>query len=122
MYIFEIIAERRIREAMEQGVFDNNPLQGKPLPRDCMDNVAPELRIAYKILKNANIIPEELELRKRINRIDELLCICESDYEKAALQRELSDKTLRYNLIMERRLGRPLDQRYAGKVLQRFRR
>jgi hypothetical protein len=122
MYIFEIIAERRIREAMDRGVFDNNPLQGKPLPRDYMDDVPSDLRIAYKILKNANIIPEELELKKRINRIDELLCICESDDEKAALERELNDKTLRYNLIMERRLGRSLDPRYADKVIQRLRR
>ncbi len=49
MYIFELIAERKIREAMERGEFDNNPLQGKPLPKDHLENVPPDLRMAYKI-------------------------------------------------------------------------
>ena len=60
MYAFEIIAERRILEAMDRGEFDNNPLAGKPLPPDGLDNVSPELRMSLKILKNAGVIPEEL--------------------------------------------------------------
>jgi len=29
MYAFEIVAERKIQEAIERGEFDNNPLAGK---------------------------------------------------------------------------------------------
>ena len=44
MLAFELIAERRIREAMERGEFDNNPLAGKPLPGDGLDNLPQEMR------------------------------------------------------------------------------
>ncbi len=121
MYIFELIAKRKIREAMDRGEFDNNPLAGKPLPKDHLENVPPDLRMAYKILKNANIIPEEIELKKRINSLEDMIRVCEFDDDKTALQLELNEKQLRYSLIMERRLGRPIDPKYSGKVASRFR-
>lgn len=120
MYIFELIAERKIREAMDRGEFDNNPLQGKPLPKDTLDGVPSDIRIVYKILKNANIIPEELELRKGINALQEMLLLCECDEEKITLQREMNEKMMRYSLLMERRLGRTFDPKYSSRVLRRF--
>ena len=82
MYAFEIVAERRIQEAMDQGEFDNNPLAGKPLPPDGLDNVPPELRMSLKIMKNAGVIPEEIELLKQISSIKALLTTCVQDEEK----------------------------------------
>ncbi|PKM79135.1 MAG: hypothetical protein CVU88_07340 [Firmicutes bacterium HGW-Firmicutes-13] len=65
MDIFYKIAEGKIQEAIQEGVFDNLPGKGKPLNLEDMSNVPPELRIGYKILKNAGILPEEFRLKKQ---------------------------------------------------------
>lgn len=54
------IAEQRILEAMERGEFDNLPGKGKPLDLEDDANVPEDLRMAYKLLKNAGYAPEEL--------------------------------------------------------------
>ena len=66
MYIFELIAENKIREAIENGELDNLPCKGKPLQLDNLAHVPEELRAAYTILKNAGVLPEELQLKKEI--------------------------------------------------------
>lgn len=55
---FEIIAERKITEAMEEGQFDNLPGKGQPLQIDPQWLVPPHLRIAATILHNAGMLPE----------------------------------------------------------------
>jgi DnaJ family protein C protein 28 len=56
---FEILANHRIREAMRVGDFDELPGKGQPLNRteDSSD-------ISVKILKNANVLPEWVEVGK----------------------------------------------------------
>ncbi len=120
MYAFEIVAERKIVEAMERGEFDNNPLAGKPLPPDGLDNVSPELRMALKIMKNAGIVPEEIELRKQISSINDLLRICASDEEKVKLRVKLNEKQLRYNMLMEKRTGRVFLPEYHEKIMAKL--
>lgn len=120
MYAFEIIAERRILEAMERGEFDNNPLAGKPLPPDGLDNVSPELRMALKILKNAGVIPEELELRKEITSIESLIAVCSREEEKVSLRVRLNEKQLRYNMIMEKRTGKVFLPEYHARIMAKL--
>jgi hypothetical protein len=122
VYIFEIIAERKIREAMERGDFDNLPNRGKPLPPDGLDRVPPDLRIAYKIMKNAHILPEELELRKSILNLQKLLDACCDDEEQMKLQKKLNEKQLRYNMLMEMRFKRAVDPFYQKKIMEKLER
>ena len=51
---------------MEAGEFDNLEGQGQPLKLEDDSHIPPELRMAYKILKNADCLPPELELRQEI--------------------------------------------------------
>ncbi len=120
MYAFEIVAERKIQEAMERGEFDNNPLAGKPLPPDGLDNVTPELRMALKIMKNAGIVPEEIELLKQISSINDLLRICASDEEKVRLRFKLNEKQLRYSMIMEKRTGKVFLPEYHETIMAKL--
>ena len=54
MLALEIIAERKIEEALARGEFDNLPGAGRPLNLDDIDPLLPEeLRMAFRILKNA---------------------------------------------------------------------
>ncbi|MGF1615540.1 MAG: DUF1992 domain-containing protein [Gammaproteobacteria bacterium] len=66
MEILDHVAEVRIAEAMARGEFDALPGQGKPLPKDECDMISPELRMAYRILKNAGVVPREVALRQEI--------------------------------------------------------
>ena len=66
MDILASIAERKIREAMARGEFDNLPGKGKPIVQEDLSGVPEELRMAYKILKNAGFVPPEVELSNEI--------------------------------------------------------
>jgi DnaJ family protein C protein 28 len=57
---------QQIKEAMERGDFDNLPNKGKPLDlsRNPFEN--PEMRLAYKILKDNGYAPPWIELEKEI--------------------------------------------------------
>lgn len=76
------IAEQKICNAMEQGAFDNLPGMGKPLVLEDLSNIPPDLRMAYKILKNAGAMPEELALRKEIDTLWELLDNCSEEKQR----------------------------------------
>lgn len=90
------IAEKRISEALENGEFDNLQGEGKPLKLEDDSHIPPELRMAYKILKNANCLPEELAQRKEIATLTELLDSCSDEKARIAAMtrlRLLLDKT-----------------------------
>ena len=55
----QLIAENKIQEAMKQGEFDDLPGKGQPLPDDGLDQVPEDLRMAFKLLKNAGYISGE---------------------------------------------------------------
>jgi hypothetical protein len=50
---FILIAENKIREAMENGEFDNLACQGKPIDFTEDEHIPAEYRLAYRILKNS---------------------------------------------------------------------
>jgi hypothetical protein len=65
---WETLIERQIREAMEEGHFDNLPHQGEPLPND--DNpLAGDLGIAFHVLRNAGVAPPWIEANKEIREL-----------------------------------------------------
>jgi hypothetical protein len=102
MLHLEIIAEQKILEAIARGEFANLPGAGKPLRLEDDSMIPGELRIAYKVLKNAGCIPPELELRKEIITLRGLLRTIEDDGGKKDKYRELNYKLLKLNLIMRR--------------------
>lgn len=62
-----IVAEQKIREAIEQGLFNNLPGAGSPLQLDDLSHLPPESRMAYTILKNSGY----LEPREAMPRMPE---------------------------------------------------
>ena len=95
-------ADEKIKEAIAKGEFDNLPGKGKPLNLDAYFATPEHLRMGYSILKSADIIPEEMELLKRIECLKKSLDSCISQIEKRAIQRQLSEKITNFNLRMER--------------------
>ena len=76
------LAEERIRDAIQRGEFDNLPGSGKPLILEDDRHIPDDLRLAYKILKNADCLPPELELKKEIRKAEELLSSVADEGEK----------------------------------------
>ena len=70
---FESIVEQRIREALEQGKFDNLPGHGKPLCIEDDSHIPEDLRLSHKILKNAGCVPKDLEINIEIRRMEDLI-------------------------------------------------
>ena len=89
MLWLESIAERRIREAIERGELADLPGRGRPL--DLSDDaLVPEgLRMGYRVLKNAGVLPPELEARKQIHNLEQLVLRMESDDGRSRALRKL---------------------------------
>jgi len=96
------IAERRIIEAMENGEFDNLEGKGKPINFEDETWIPEDLRIAYRILKNAGCIPPELELRNEIINMCALMNTIGDDKERLRKLRELNFKLLKLNIARKR--------------------
>lgn len=97
------LAEERIKQSIQKGDFEHLPGKGKPLELEEHSGVPEELRTGYKILKNAGIVPEEIQLKKDMLRIEDLLSCCYDAKERERLQKSLTEKTIRFNQLMEKR-------------------
>ncbi|MEW6185723.1 MAG: DnaJ family domain-containing protein [Thermodesulfobacteriota bacterium] len=120
MFFSHLIAERKIQEAIRNGELDNLPGKGKPLPLEDESGIPEDLRLAYKILKNADCLPPELELKKEIVTLKEMLTGMEDLEEKHRLLRRLNFQIMKLNMM--RRVS-PLfeeDQIYLEKVAERL--
>lgn len=83
------LAERRIAEAIERGELDDLPGAGRPLPHDDAALVPPELRVAYRILKNAGYVPPEVESLREIGELERLLARSEDGPQRSRAARRL---------------------------------
>ncbi len=117
MFLLEIIAEERIREAMARGEFENLPGAGKPLRLEDDAMVPEDLRVAYKILRNAGCIPPELELRKEILTLRDLLRTIEDADDKRNKIRELNCKLLKLNVKGRRAVNLDEFPEYRERIL-----
>lgn len=104
MNIFQTIAERRIREAIANGDLENLPNAGKPIPDEDDTWIPEELRMAYRILKNAGCIPLELELRNEILSMKDLIMSLDESPARARKIRELNFKVMKLNMMRNRPL------------------
>ncbi len=120
MEIFSKIAERRIKQAIEDGAFDNLQSSGSPLKLDDETWVPEDLRAAYRVLKNAGFIPPELELRKEILNLRELISTIDDDKARLKKLRELNYKILKLNTMRERPLILEGFPEYETKIIERW--
>ncbi|MEW5722137.1 MAG: DnaJ family domain-containing protein [Thermodesulfobacteriota bacterium] len=118
--IFAKIAEQKIQEAQARGEFDDLPGKGRPLELSDDSRVPEELRMAYKILKNAGCAPPELQLKNEILRLEDMLSTLEDEREKYRQLKKLNFLVTKLNLMRPRPVRFEEDQRYlsrlAGKI------
>ena len=117
---FEKIVEERIRKAQKRGDFENLSGSGKPLTFQNGCFVPEELRLAYKILKNADCIPPEIELKNQIKQTEDLLAGMEETSEKYRLLKKLNFLIMKLNSMRETSVALEMPQHYMGKLTERL--
>jgi hypothetical protein len=120
MNIFARIAERRIREAMENGEFDNLEGMGKPITFEDETMIPEDLRMVYRILKNAGCIPPEVELRNEVVNMSALINTIDDDKERLKKIREFNFKLLRLNIMRKRPFSLDEFPEYEFKVADKL--
>ena len=120
MDFFIRIAENRILEAIEAGHFDDLQGKGQPLKLEDDSHVPPELRMAYKIMKMADCLPPELEMRKEVIRLQDLVASLPDEAEKLQQMRRLNFLVMKMGLM--RKMSPLLEEHdlYSPKILERL--
>lgn len=104
--MFSKEAERKMLEAIAKGELDNYKGKGEPFPEEFWDEGNPlvpdDLKQAYKIYKNASILPEEVTLKKELEELraklkDENL----SADERKTLIEKMNQKEVEFNIKLE---------------------
>jgi hypothetical protein len=117
---FEKIVEERIRNAQAKGVFDNLEGAGKPLNLSQDQHIPEDLRLPYKILKNADCLPPELELKKEIRRTEDLLASMPDTAERYTLLKKLNFLIMKVNTLRQGNARFDIPQRYLAGVSDRL--
>jgi len=117
---FARVAEERIREAQQEGAFDNLPGKGRPLELEDQSLIPEDLRMSYHILKNAHVLPPEAELRKEIQTLQDLLKYVEDESERKAVAKEIEWKMIRLDLLGRRSFSWQTTRFYGKKLVRRF--
>ena len=115
------LVEKRIKEAEEKGAFDNLPGKYKPIKIEDFSNVPEDLRIAYKILKNAGCLPPELQLRKEIRKMEDLLEEVPDEKQAYKLIKEINFKIMKLNMMGKKSPLLEENQIYYKKILEKIR-
>jgi len=114
--IIQQIAERKIQQAMEEGTLpDLSHWKNKPLPQEDLSHVPADLRMAYRLLKNAGYVPEEVSLQKEITRMEQLLETCTDEKEKVRQLKKISCLKTK----LECRMGRSIELGEEGPYYER---
>ena len=117
---FSKIIEERIRKAQKKGQFDNLEGAGKPLKLDEDSHIAEDLRLAHKILKNANCLPPEIELKKEIQRTEDLLVGMQDTAEKHRTLKKLNYLIMKLNAVRDTSIELEMPQQYSHKLVDRL--
>ena len=117
---FTRIVEERIRKAQLKGEFENLAGAGKPLALENDSHVAEELRLAHKILKNADCLPPEVELKKEIERTEDLLSSMQDAAEKFRTIKKLNFLIMKLNAIRNVSIELEMPQQYSDKLIERI--
>ncbi len=97
---FEKIALLRIEAAMEEGVFDNLPGAGKPLPPVKGGDFTADFYA--RMLKEAGALPPEVTLKKEIVADAKAAAILPEGEEREKALTLLAEKRMRLAMMIER--------------------
>ena len=115
-----LIAERKISKAIQEGLLDNKEWRNKPLPATYDNMVPEELRMGHKILKNAGYLPPEIETKKEIQQIEDMLATCEDEYIRVRQIKKLNFLSMKLNGMKGDCVNIESQEEYYRQVVERI--
>ena len=108
------------RGARETGDSEDPPGPGEPLLLEDDRHIPEDLRLAYKILKNAECLPPEVELRKDIEKTEDLLAALPDTATTYQLLKKLNFLILKLNAMRQTSVANDIPQHYTARLLARM--
>jgi len=114
------IAERKILEAIESGELRSEKWKNKPLPLDDDRFVPDDLKMAYKILKNSGYLPPEIEAKKEIKKIEDLIACTEDEHVRLKQMKKLNLLLMKLDAKRSTTSNIAAQDDYYRKVVERI--
>jgi hypothetical protein len=95
--------ESLLQEAIQRGDFDDLPGKGQHIDLSDYFNTPEDLRLAYSILKSADVLPEEVELLREVAALKEELALCSDEARRKQLHKAMEERMLKFNVMMDGR-------------------
>jgi hypothetical protein len=114
------IAERKISQAIEDGSLNFAKWKNMPLPKDDDMQVPVDLKIAYKILKNAGYLPPEIEAKKEIQTLEEMIARTEDEHVRLKQMKKLNVLLLKLETTRKSPTNLAAQDDYYRKVVERI--
>ena len=121
MLAFQLIAERKISQAINEGRLQDaqDKWRGRPLVHEDDSFVPQDLKMAYKILKNSGFVPQELLDRQEVNRLEELIASCEDEQQRLRQMKKLDLLLMKMDIKGTRRQSLTSHDEYYRKVVEK---
>jgi len=116
---FAKLVEQRIQAAQKNGEFDDLKGSGKPIEYEDDSGIPEDLRMAYKMLKNADCAPPEIELKKQILKTEDLLGGMRDSQEKFKAIKKLNYLVTKLNCLRRTPINMEEPQ-YSGRLIDRL--
>ncbi|MEE4137450.1 MAG: DnaJ family domain-containing protein [Desulforhopalus sp.] len=120
MNVLHQIAEQRIVEAMQERDLNSPKWQNRPLPLNDDHFVPDDLKMAYKILKNSGYLPPEIEARKEVQRLEELIAATEDAHERLRQMKKLNLLLIKIDASRTTPTSITTDHAYYRQVVERI--
>ncbi len=116
---FTKLVEQRIQAAQRDGAFEDLQGSGKPIEFADDSRIPEDLRLAYKMLKNADYTPPEIEIKKQILKTEDLLDGMPDSRKKYKAIKKLNYLVMKLNCL--RRTPIDLEEpQYSGQIIDRL--
>ena len=115
-----LIAERKISKAIKEGSLNTEGWKGRPLPMEDDHLIPADLKMAYKMLKNAGFVPPEIEAKKEIHKLEEMIAQTEDEHVRIKQLKKLDILLLKLNVQMNRPINLEEHKKYHRKVVEKI--
>ena len=113
------IAEERIKEAQDKGEFEDLEGMGRPLPPEDLSHIPEDMRMAFRVLRNAGYLPPEVQERKDLQNMLDLIEHLDDEGERYRQIRKLNVMVRNMNARARRDVRFDLDEGYYQKIVER---
>ncbi len=113
------IAEQKILQALKKGDLNSPKWKNKPLPLDDDRFVPDDLKMAYKILHNSGYLPPEIEEKKEVQRLEDLILATEDEHERVKQMKKLDVLLMKIDAKRPHKTNLASQDDYYRKVVER---